>query len=679
MFFDDSKPDRRKRADKRQGIVRHINTSTALIPAPKSYELLSTAELFDGTERTFIFDTESYPNYWLAAFKCAATGKIIFFEDSPNSKVNCNLMGFILHRFRIVGFKSTTYDLPVIAVALQGVPAWKLKEVSNELIVEELRPYDIEKKYGVKIPECNHIDLIDVAPIEASLKVYSARIHCERLQDLPFPENQELQYHEALIVRDYCINDLDLTHDLFNFLEPQIKQREQLGAEYGLDLRSKSDAQIAEAVIVSELEALGTKIVKPHIEAGWQFKYQVPDFISFKTPQFQHALEVVRNTVFTVGNSGAAECPPEIAALTPRLGSCAYELGVGGLHSREKSVAHFADKDTLLIDRDVTSYYPYIILNNELFPEHLGPAFLKAYRSLVMRRLKLKKEKNPLEAGLKIAINGTFGKLGNFYSAMYSPDLLLQVCMTGQLCLLMLIEAIELAGIPVVSANTDGIVIKCPKNRYDDLSTVVMIWENLTGFNTEDTHYEGIFSRDVNNYITVKTRSSVDPDTKEVIWHHGERDGVKTKGVFAEVGSAQNSPLSKNPECYIASMAVQDFLEKGTPIADTVYSYGENVKSKYYRTPISRFVSSKKVNGGAQKNGVYLGKAVRWYYAKGETGPILGAKNGHKVGKSDGGKPLMILPTSLPDDIDFDQYINIANEILYSIGYFQRAANPTLF
>ncbi len=678
MFFDDSKPERRKKADKRDGVKRHLMLSSSAVPAPKTYDLLTVDELFDGTPRRFVFDTECYKNYWLAAFKCMTTGKIIFFEDSPESEVNANLLGYMMHRFLIVGFNSRNYDMPMIAVAMNGVRAWKLKEISDELIKDDARPYDIEKKYGCKIPDSNHIDLIDVAPITASLKIYAGRLHCERLQGLPFPEETVLDKHQALIVRDYCINDLDDTHLLFDFLEPQIKQREQLGQEYGLDLRSKSDAQIAEAVIVNELENLGASWKKPTIESGSQFYYKVPDFISFKTPQFQEALEVVRATPFVVGNGGSAECPDVIDKLKPRLGNCVYRMGVGGLHSSESKAAHFADEDTLLIDRDVASFYPRIILNNELFPQHLGRPFLKAYNGLVVRRLKLKKEKNPLEAGLKIAINGTFGKLGNFYSAMYSPDLLLQVCMTGQLSLMMLIEMIELAGISVVSANTDGIVIKCPKSRYHDLNTVVMIWENATGFDTEDTHYEGIFSRDVNNYIAIKTRSSIDEKTGDVIWHHGERDGVKTKGVFAEVGSAQNSPLSKNPECYIASMAVQAFLEKGTPVADTVFNFGDNVKTKHYRTHASRFVSIRTVKGGAEKDGTYLGKAVRWYYAKGEKGAIHYAQSGNKVASTDGAKPLMILPKSMPDDIDFDQYINMANEILFDVGYFQRATNPTL-
>ena len=52
---------------------------------------------------------------------------------------------------------------------------------------------------------------------------------------------------------------------------------------------------------------------------------------------------------------------------------------------------------------------------------------------------------------------------------LYSPDLLINTTITGQLTLLMLIEMITLSGGKVKSANTDGIVILC--NR-DNVQTI---------------------------------------------------------------------------------------------------------------------------------------------------------------------------------------------------------------
>jgi hypothetical protein len=86
-----------------------------------------------------------------------------------------------------------------------------------------------------------------------------------------------------------------------------------------------------------------------------------------------------------------------------------------------------------LIDTDVASYYPRIILNNRYAPDHLGDDYLDRIRRRRRSAACAEEAKDKLEAGLKIAINGTFGKQGNMYSTIYAPKLLIQTTMTGQL------------------------------------------------------------------------------------------------------------------------------------------------------------------------------------------------------------------------------------------------------
>lgn len=679
MFFDDSRQDRAKRAARRDKHLRAVSLASSPIPAAKSYEFLTVEELTQKT-LTLIFDVESYVNYYLVSFMCVETRRVVYFECFDDEGLTADQrakLAFLLYRHKIIGFNSLNYDEPVMAASLQGLPPFKLKEITNEIIVEGVQARDIARKYNLQHMQTNHVDLIEVAPIEAPLKLYAARLHAERLQDLPFPPEAVLTREQIAVVRDYNINDLDVTWLLWDHLRPQLVLREALSAEFKIDLRSKSDAQISEAVIASELRKLGVTVSRPTIVPGHRFQYQIPDFVSFKTPNFNNLLDALRDGHFEVGESGRVECPQWLKSIRLTLGGGVYSSGIGGLHSNEKSVGHVADENTLLIDRDVASYYPAIKRICGLFPSHLGPEYLDVYGGLVDRRLKEKTGakialKNGDEAlsitlslsadGLKITINGAFGKLGDPYSVIYAPDLLIQVTLTGQLCLLMLIEMIELAGIPVVSANTDGIVIKCPKDRYTDLETVIIAWEERTGFVTEETRYKSIWSKDVSNYIAVK-----------------EDGSCKLKGVYAEVGSALNSPLSKNPEAYICSMAAQAYLAHGTPIAETVECGGVNVKAKHYPTPASRFVCVTRAKGGGHKDGIYLGKVVRWYYAKGEEGGITTLAHGSQVSGSWGGKPWMNITPELPADVDVDWYINRAVEILYEVGRYQKPTIGKLF
>lgn len=642
----------------------------------------------------FVFDVECYRNFFYVAFKCLANGKFVAFERSPDCDFPEMKLRWMLWRFCLVGFNSNSYDIPMVELAAKGLSCNELKEASDFIIksgqnygTKKVTPFDIEKKYRIQIGKYNHIDIFNVCPVNggvsanpASLKLYAGRLHAARMQDLPFPESHILTAEDAAIVRPYCCNDLANTELLFNELAPEIKLRMEMSEEYGIDLRSKSDAQVAEAVINSELQkVLGYYPRKPTLAADLVLQYNAPDFISYRSQQLRDMFEVIKNARFYLDGLGSPIMPDEIDKLKVKIGSSVYKLGMGGLHSTEKKTAHKATDEIILADNDVESFYPRIILNQRLFPSHLGEAFLQVYNSIVETRIHAKNEaakakKAGDKAGakrwktiadsLKITINGSFGKLGNKYSTLYAPQLMLQVTITGQLVLLMLIEMLEEAGISVISGNTDGIVSKYHKDRHNEVRAIIAEWEKRTNFKTEETRYAAVYSRDVNSYVAVKTESG-DAEARFL----DERLGVKTKGAYCERGSALNSILSKNPEALICSDAVISFLKNGTPVEKTIKECKD----------VRRFVSVKNVKGGGEKNGQYLGKVVRWYYPKGEAGYIAYLGSGNKVGKTDGARPLMDLPEALPDDINYEWYINEAVEMLYDCGAYKKAETAQLF
>lgn len=621
-------------------------------------ELLKDSELIPAaaSKERFVFDIECYPNYFLIAFASVVTGKLIYFELAPDVPLQIEKLRWVMENLCVISFNGYNYDMPIAALALAGKTNSQLFHATEEIILRDARPADVLKMHKVKALKIDHVDLIEVAPLRASLKIYSGRLHCPRMQDLPFKPGTVLSLEQVAIVRWYCCNDLRNTDLLYHELEDQIKLRETLGKEYGVDLRSRSDAQIAETVISHEVAKLnGARSKRPEIPPGTRFKYKVPGFVSYASPEMKWVLELVRNVDFVVSESGEVGMPIELKDLTIPLGGGMYRMGIGGLHSSEQKTAHVADENTLLIDRDVASYYPSIILNQSLYPEHLGYNFLRVYQSLVTRRLHAKNTGDKVTAdSIKITINGGFGKFGSPYSILYSPHLLIQVTITGQLALLMLIERIEAAGIPVVSANTDGLIIKCPVLRQNDLQAIIEQWEKDTSFMTEETRYKAVFSRDVNNYIAIKTEGG-SPKKRFL----DEQLGCKAKGAYCERGSAGNSVLSKNPSALICSDAVLSFLTTGYPIAQTIREC-QNV---------ARFVVVRSVTGGAVKDGQYLGKSIRWYYADGEQGEIIYAKNGNKVPRTDNAKPLMDLPNELPLDINYDWYEQEAYSMLEDLAY----------
>jgi len=585
-----------------------------------------------------VLDIECYTNYFLIAIKSLANSKVVTFERSDWADFDVDQLTSVLRKYTIITFNGNRYDMLLLKGAIAGLDKAKLKEMSDDIIVNNVRPWDIESKHN--LPQCryiDHIDLIDVAPGKASLKIYGGRLHSKRMQDLPIEPSAIIKQNERELLTNYCINDLDTTIDLFRRLSSQIDLREKMGEELSMDLRSKSDAQIAESVIKKQIEAIkGTRIFRPELPKDYSFNYAPPKFIKFKNPELVAALGVFKSEAFTLNEKGDAAEPEKVGKLKIKINQTVYQLGIGGIHSCEKKVNYVVDKDHILVDRDVTSYYPNTILSQRLYPKHIGSEFLTVYRSIVEKRILAKRTGDSVtDASLKIVINSSFGKFGNKWSALYSPNLLIQTTVTGQLALLMLIEALEDCGIQVVSANTDGIVIYCHKRNQAALLSIVAAWEETTGFNTEETAYTALYSRDINNYVAFKPSGS-----------------YKAKGAYAD------AELSKTPTAQICVQAVVDYLQLGIPIETTIRSC----------VSTRQFISVRSVTGGAVKGDTYLGKAVRWYYALGETGAIHYKKNGNKVAMTDGAKPLMQLPDELPADIDYQWYIAKAYAILADLG-----------
>jgi len=446
----------------------------------------------------------------------------------------------------------------------------------------------------------------------------------------------------GLIVAMY----LELTTNIIGrILEKAIDLRSAMSKEYETDVRSKSDAQIAEAVIKHELRKHGIEAKRPKIKAGTEYTYIPPSNLVFNTDIMNEVFQLYKDHKFIVQSNGHISLPDALKNKKIQIGKTIYKIGVGGLHSIEKSTRHESSDKIILRDYDVASYYPSIILNNRLFPKHLGSNFLKTYKQIVDRRLKAKHNGDKSTAdSLKITINGSFGKFASKWSCLYSPNLMMQVTVTGQLSLLMLIERLELEGIDVVSANTDGIVIKTHIDNEFDLDDIIDQWQADTEYVLESTDYKSLNSRDINNYIAIKT------------------DGkAKGKGEFAGGG------LFKNPDRPICTTAVNDFLSKDITIEETVNGC----------TDITKFLVVRTVNGGALKDGELIGKAIRWYYGKYELDAIYYNKlnkagNHNKVAKSDNGVPIMELPKELPDDIDHQWYIDQSYKMLKSLGYVQK-------
>ena len=597
---------------------------------------------FEDTHTMLALDIEVYRHYALFMFKHIENGEVRYFELFENHDFERKHLATVMAKYPTISFNGLSYDLPIIQAVIEGQGNDAIKDLSDKIIKSNRPSWAICKKNNINVPlnEWDHIDLINVAPGKASLKLYGGRMHTPKMQDLPIAPDAIITPNAHDLMRKYCENDIDTTILLYNTLTPQIKLRESMSDQYRIDLRSKSDAQIAEAVIKSELHKKSGRAYKPRkMKDGETIRYQDPKIVEFQTPKLKEIFQKLLDHDFGFQGNGAIQMPKWLKDTKIKIGDGEYQMGIGGLHSCEKSQL-VRSNGGALCEWDVASYYPNIILQQKLSPKTMGKDFLELYQGIVKRRLNAKASKDMVTANtLKIVLNGSFGKLGSKFSALYAPELLLQVTITGQLCLLMLIERMEAAGIRIMSANTDGIVCKCPSDMERTMKEVAWDWSLDTTYTLERTDYELLASRDVNSYMAVKS------------------DGkVKRKGIF------NNSGLMKNPDRAIVYDAVVAFLKDGAPIEDTVKNCNDP----------RQFITARKVSGGATFDGNEIGKAIRFYSSTDTMflDPYIHYTiNGNKVPRSAGCRPLMEMNGEVPDDVNYQSYIDDGVKLLKEVGY----------
>lgn len=620
-------------------------------------------------DRVLIMDTECFRNFWSIGFYRLSDGKVLAMEHSHRREIDRDRVYRLMMQNFIVTFNGNHYDMPMIWKMLDGASPAQLKQANDRIIVGGMKPWHAPEVLGVTVPrDCYirkdgsrspglwHTDLKEVNPDPfQGLKTLAGRLHAPKMQDLPYSPDAELTEEEMDIVLGYMGNDLQNTRLLFDALIEPLALRAAASREYGINLMSKSDSQMGEAIVKRRVEeATGEKIVKVDTPPGTPFHCKLPDYLVFDNPELTALVDRIRSTEMYVSATGKVELPDFLDGREVQIGETVYAMGIGGLHSTEKNRSVHSDDDNDLTDADAGSFYPNMIINSGLYPKSCGPAYIPVARKIKDDRMHAKRTGEKVTAEtLKIALNGAlFGKGGSPYSVLHAPHLMVTVTLTGQLVLLMLINRAERAGIPVVSANTDGVIFRCPTDRKEDLAAICKQWEADTGFELEYTPYRAVYNQSVNSYIAVKDNGKA--KLKGPIanpWREGDMRGM----------------LMKNPQMTVVSNAVVDLITKGLPIEETIRASRD----------IREFVTVVKVTGGATWRGEYLGKVVRYLWSTDGT-EILRAV-GHKttgthgkVSKTDGCRPVMDLPEEFPDDIDYDAYIRAAEEMLMDYGYHQR-------
>lgn len=319
----------------------------------------------------------------------------------------------------------------------------------------------------------------------------------------------------------YNKNDCFIGCEMMRLNIDEIRLRYNIARSYGLNVLSASRSNISDAFIekfYSEMSGLhpsqwkGKKTERK----AMAFKKVIFDFINFKTEPLQKLLREIKEVVvFSIGKDAFSR---EVS-----INNGVYTIATGGLHSKDIPGALYSNWPTddasstgeqsqkslnrfKYVHWDISSFYPSIMVQYGVAPAHLDQkVFVKLIKWIRDTRVTAKHTKgdidgvpaNILAAVLKIVINAIYGKLGFEHGDLCDRLAVLKVTINGQLMIMMLCEELELNGIEVISANTDGIVVKLYENKVDTFNTIANNWKKLTGLDADSEEYKCYINRDI--------------------------------------------------------------------------------------------------------------------------------------------------------------------------------------
>ena len=342
-----------------------------------------------------IFDIEVSKNMFMVGFK-KLDGKVLQITTKTKlDKTQRMNIRKVISQYTLIGFNSSRYDNPMLLKALEGATTMELFKMSERIIKDNMPTFMVMRDFDLEpIRDMDTIDLMPPQPaVFASLKSLGVRLNSPKLQELPYAYDKVLSDKEIEVIAKYNINDLDVTIDLYKAIEGRITMREAMSEQYGMDLRSKSDAQIAEALI---LKGTGYRGSKPPVPKT--VRYAKPSYIEFKTPKMKELAKRLEDEIYKVNQkNGQIIAPTWLKDYDVTLGQTSYQLGIGGIHAKVKKLTITKDEDEVIVDADITSMYPSILIQNGLYPKHIGRKFFDTYKKIYDDRLKAKAEMKRLQ------------------------------------------------------------------------------------------------------------------------------------------------------------------------------------------------------------------------------------------------------------------------------------------
>jgi hypothetical protein len=608
----------------------------------------------------WVYDEETYANVFTLAVQHVEAPIRLMFEISEWRNDSAQLVEFVRHlaasKARMVGFNNIGFDYPILHMLLQmgRSDAQTLYRKAQAIITSQ----DEEDRWlhSVKPTDriVKQIDLYKIHHFDnkaraTGLKALEFNLRMDSIEDLPFKVGTVLTRDQAEVLKRYNQHDVEATRRFYHETTDMIRFREDLTIKYpGKDWLNFNDTKIGKEYFTLRLEQAGVacydfgpdgRTPRQTPRPSIALRDAILPSIRFERPEFTRVLDWLKAQTIT-------ETKGVFTDLTATVDGFTFVFGLGGIHGSLENVVVESDDEHVIVDLDVTSYYPNLAITNGFYPEHLGRDFVTIYKALFEQRKQYPK-KSSESAMLKLALNGVYGDSNNRFSVFYDPLFTMSITLNGQLLLCLLADKIlQWTEAQLVQVNTDGLTVRVRRAELDELERVCREWGTLTGLNLEQMRYRRMFLRDVNNYIgqyedgSVKRKGAYEWKTG---WHQNAGGLVVPK--VAEKVLVDGAPIRETVERW---PDLHDFMLRIKVPRGSYLQWGEHQAQSTTRYYVAR--------GGKEMN--------KWM-------PPLARKPGEwrKIGVESGWNVQVcnrIEDATLP--VDFDYYVEQVEKLVLGLA-----------
>lgn len=535
-------------------------------------------------KKVYVYDIEVFQNIFHCSVKNTETGEIYKFEISERRNQLRELVKFfkqvdsyikwgdfyttdleIKSEVIFCGYNNLHYDNPIVNYIIEyedKLMSYNVATICSSIFnlsrtITTSTEDNIEAwkhwKYQIWFDTFDLLTMLYSNKLRVGLKEIQVTMQYPNVQEFVCDWSKPLPLEDFDNMIDYNINDIESTAELLNRCKKDIDLRIAIEDEYGVRVLSKDGVNIGMKILTQKyLEKTG--LTWWDIEGLRSPMDYIPlkdvilPFIKYDSPILQRVLDDMKSQIVSPGRKGYEN--------NFIFNGLRYTVGVGGIHSKNDPEIIIPKEDEMLIDIDVASLYPSMLIEYKFYPKHLGPEFLEVYSQIKDERIEAKHNGDKVKnETLKLALNGLSGNLQNQHNFCYSPFAVMQIRINGQLLLLMLAERLTQIGCRIVQANTDGLFVLLKKSIYEQANKICQEWEQLTRLTLEEERFEAMYQYAINDYIAVKEgyKETKNPDL------------IKTKGMFIT-----KVLLGKGLSAKIIPEAIIKYFVDGIPVEDTI-------------------------------------------------------------------------------------------------------------